>query len=59
MLGLSQQLGCGSPANCAQLNGVYQYMGNAWLGGCGVENGGWCSIGQNVSDKNAVCVGPA
>ncbi|NJK31445.1 MAG: DUF4215 domain-containing protein [Deltaproteobacteria bacterium] len=58
MQGLAQHLGCGSPANCAQLNGVYQYMGNNWVGGCGVENGSWCAQGNNFQNKFALCVAP-
>jgi hypothetical protein len=58
MLGLSHQL-CGngvSPSQCAALWGVYQYMGNSWIGGCGAEQNVWCSVGNDVMNKNALCV---
>jgi cysteine-rich repeat protein len=59
MFGLSQQLGCGSPPNCMALNGVYQYMGGNWVGGCGVEGALWCAQGNSNMNKFALCVGPA
>ena len=59
MLRLSQAI-CGgqSPSQCASLYGVYQYMGNNWLGGCGAEAGQWCTIGNNVGNKSTLCVAP-
>ena len=58
MQGLSYSL-CGngvSPSACAPLYGVYQYMGNAWVGGCGAEQNQWCVQGNNALNKNALCV---
>lgn len=57
MLTLAQKLGCGSPGNCNALNQVYQYMGQKWGGSaCGVENGSWCSQGNQFSNRWALCV---
>jgi hypothetical protein len=56
MLGLSQLLCNAYPSSCNQLFGVYQYMGNNWVGGCGAEQNSWCSQGNNVQDKFALCV---
>ncbi len=60
MLGISQLL-CGSyPSACAQLFGVYQYMGYAWGGGsCGAENGVWCADGNGYSGRFALCAASA
>ncbi len=58
MYGLAQALGCSSPSSCAQLNGVYQYMGHKWQSdaACGVESGSWCSTGTSYSNRYALCV---
>ena len=58
MMQLAQLL-CGTgPSSCAALNGVYQYMGNAWISNsaCGVEGGSWCSVGSNYSNRLALCI---
>lgn len=36
--------------------GIYQYMGNNWIGGCGAEQNTWCSIGDNMMNKHTLCV---
>jgi cysteine-rich repeat protein len=59
MLGMAGQLGCGTPDQCMALWGVFQYMGNTWVGGCGAEQNQWCVVGDSVMNKHAVCVGPA
>jgi hypothetical protein len=57
MAGLSMLICNGQyPGQCQLLNGVYQYMGNNWVGGCGVENGGWCAQGNSYMNKFALCV---
>jgi hypothetical protein len=51
---LSQHLCSTSPGSCAELEGVYQYMGHKWSeNACGVYNASWCSSGQ--SDQFALC----
>jgi hypothetical protein len=57
MQDLSQLLCNGAqPSGCMPLWGIYQYMGNAWNGGCGAEQNGWCSQGNNQMNKFALCV---
>ena len=59
MKGLAVSLGCSSPANCAQLNGVFQYMGGMWHGAsCGSLAGSWCSDGSSTQNQSALCVEP-
>ena len=56
MQGMAQLL-CGqSPSQCAAVFGVFQYMGNNWLGGCGAQQNQWCVQGNNVMDQYALCV---
>jgi len=57
MIVLSQKICNSSPSTCAALNGVYQNMGGAWVSGssCGVENGTWCSQGNNYMNRWALC----
>jgi hypothetical protein len=58
MKSLATVLGCASPSNCAQLNGVYQYMGHKWQSdaSCGVEGAQWCSTGTSYSNRWALCL---
>jgi hypothetical protein len=60
MLGLAQQL-CGTdsnPAMCQALSGAFQYMGEAFSGGCGAVSGQWCVSGSGYSDADALCTSP-
>jgi hypothetical protein len=59
MMGLSQQL-CGNntmPSDCSALFNTFQYMGNAWSGGCGANPGQWCVTGNDYSNGLALCTG--
>ncbi|MFO7561873.1 MAG: DUF4215 domain-containing protein [Enhygromyxa sp.] len=58
MQGLGSHLCNAQPSACAQLWGVYQHMGGNWSGGasCGAEQNGWCTNGNNTSNKFALCV---
>lgn len=45
-----------NPANCAELVGVYQYLGEKWAGdSCGVEQGRYCTQGSQAHDRFALC----
>lgn len=56
MLGLATAI-CGTtPPSCGPLNGVYTYMGTHWVGGCGADQGVWCSQGNSVANKFALCI---
>jgi len=61
MLDLASRLCGASPPDCAALFGIYQYMGYTWIEGsaCGVESGEWCAIGNNMSNRFALCVAAA
>ncbi len=58
MLDLAKAIGCSTPATCPQLAGVYQYMGQKWQSGsaCGADGGQWCAVGDQHSDRWALCV---
>jgi cysteine-rich repeat protein len=57
MLGLAQFTCNGqSPPGCPALNGVFQYMGNKWLGACGAQNGQWCVQGNTANNQSGLCV---
>lgn len=59
MFTLSQSLCSGSsPSSCPALYGKYYYMGEHWSGGCGAEAGSWCTTGNSISNKQALCVTP-
>jgi cysteine-rich repeat protein len=52
---------CGGLAtDCPPLEGVYQYMGQAWINqsACGVEGSLWCAEGSMYMDRKALCVAP-
>ncbi|XP_035685573.1 uncharacterized protein LOC118422164 [Branchiostoma floridae] len=52
------QVLCGNkPNDCAQFDGVYQFMDN-WESeddACGVESGSWCEVGAGKEDRYAFC----
>jgi hypothetical protein len=51
---LSQEICATGPGSCAELEGVYQYMGHKYgEDACGVYSGSWCASGQ--SDQFALC----
>lgn len=60
MLGLAHELcGTGSdPSTCEALSGAFQYMGEAFSGGCGAVSAQWCVSGSGYSDADALCTSP-
>jgi len=60
MQAMAQLLCNTNPGQCALVWGVYQYMGQNWISGaaCGAEQNGWCTNGNNMSNKFALCVAP-
>ncbi|CAH1227508.1 DMBT1 [Branchiostoma lanceolatum] len=54
---VSQALCGATPHNCAQLDGVYQFMSNWTSDGdaCGAESGRWCVEGSAQQDRYAFC----